>query len=97
MEQREKRDRKWLNASPNSPKNKVEYDITNKGLKKESFNFGKVPFGSHSKQQALFASRVTHDVPLLVSPGPGQYGSAMSPRDDSIVLGRQLSPGYSFS
>ena len=54
MEQREKRDRKWLNASPNSPKNKVEYDITNKGVKKESFNFGTVPFGSHSKQQALF-------------------------------------------
>ena len=54
MEQREKRDQRWLNASPNSPKNKVEYDISNKGVKKESFNFGKVPFGSYSKQQSLY-------------------------------------------
>jgi len=51
MEKREKRDTaKWLNATPNGPKQNASYDISNQGIKKESFNYGSVPFGSHSKQ-----------------------------------------------
>ena len=30
-------------------------------------------------------------------PGPGSYGAALSPRDDNQVMGRKLSPGYSFA
>ena len=36
-------------------------------------------------------------MPGLLSPGPGSYGNAISLRDDSKVMGRKLSPGYSFS
>ena len=50
MDKREKRDSGWLNAAPYGPKKTANYDISNQGLKKESFNYGKVPFGSHSKQ-----------------------------------------------
>ena len=98
MEKREKRDTtQWLNASPNSPKPTANYDTSNQKIKKESFNYGQVPFGSHSKQQFLYQTRVTHNMPEVLSPGPGSYGNAISPRDDSQVMGRKLSPGYSFS
>ena len=36
-------------------------------------------------------------MPELAGPGPGSYGAAISPRDDKEVMGRKLSPGYSFS
>ena len=36
-------------------------------------------------------------MPEVLSPGPGSYGNAISPRDDSQVMGRKLSPGFSFS
>ena len=98
METREKRDTQWLNASPNAPKPTANYDTWNQKIKKESFNYGQVPFGSHSKQQFLYQTRVTHDLPGVVGgPGPGSYGNAISPRDDAKVMGRKLSPGYSFS
>ena len=50
METREKRDTKhWLNASPNAPNPTANYDTLNQKIKKESFNYGQVPFGSHAK------------------------------------------------
>ena len=73
MEKREKRNAQWLNASPNGPKPTANYDVSNRAIKKESFNYGAVPFGSISKQQLLYQSRVTHDH-QVGSPGPGQYG-----------------------
>lgn len=83
MEKREIRDTaKWLNISPHGPKKDPNYDVSNQGVKKESFNYGAVPFGSHAKQQFLYQSRVTHNLPQLGSPGPGSYGTALSPRDD---------------
>ena len=54
METREKRSGQWLNASPSGPKATVDYDTSNNKIKKESFNYGSVPFGSHSKQQFLY-------------------------------------------
>lgn len=61
MEKREQRNTtNWLNASPNGPKPGVNYNLSNSKIKKESFNYGAVPFGSHSKQQFLYQSRVTH-------------------------------------
>ena len=98
MEKKEKRDTtKWLNATPFSPQTKNNYETFNANIKKESFNYGKVPFGSHSKQQFLYQTRVTHDLPSIGGPGPGSYGTALSPRDDAKVMGRRLSPGYSIS
>ena len=98
MEKRERRDTtRWLNNAPHGPKKDVNYDISNHGVKKESFNYGAVPFGSHSKQQFLYQARVTHDLPIAGGPGPGSYGTALSPRDDVRVMGRKLSPGFSFS
>ena len=64
MEKREKRNTtEWLNAAPHGPKKHINYDISNQGIKKESFNYGVVPFGSHSKQQFLYQSRMTHTLP----------------------------------
>ena len=97
MENREKRSARWLNASPNGPKPTANYDTMNQGVKKESFNYGQVPFGSHSKQQFIYQTRVTHQLPEVGAPGPGSYGKAISPHEDPKVLGRKLSPGYSFS
>ena len=55
MEKKEIRDTtKWLNATPFGPQNKYNYETFNANIKKESFNYGKVPFGSHSKQQFLY-------------------------------------------
>ena len=55
MEKREVRNTsKWLNTSPNGPKATANYDTSNHNIKKESFNYGVVPFGSHSKQQFLY-------------------------------------------
>ena len=71
MEARQVRDTKWLNATPSGPKATVNYDIQNANIKKESFNYGQVPFGSHSKQQFLYQSRLTHDLTSAGSPGPG--------------------------
>ena len=50
MEKREHRNIKWLNASPYGPKPTANYETSNSKVKKESFNYGVVPFGSHSKQ-----------------------------------------------
>ena len=98
MEKRENRDTaKWTNISPHGPKKDVNYDTSNLNIKKESFNYGSVPFGSHSKQQFLYQSRVTHNLPTAGMPGPGSYGTAISPRDDIKAMGRKLSPGFSFS
>lgn len=98
MEKREVRNTmKWLNASPNGPKPGANYDTFNQNIKKESFNYGVVPFGSHSKQQFIYQARVTHDIPSLGMPGPGSYGTAISPKDDQKLLGgHKLSPGHSF-
>lgn len=50
MERREKRNTAgWLNIATQGPKKDVNYDVTNQGIKKESFNYGTVPFGSHAK------------------------------------------------
>ena len=97
METRQKRTQDWLNASPNGPKADADYETSNNKIKKESFNYGQVPFGSHSKQQFLYQTRVTHNLPTIGAPGPGAYGTSISPRDDQQVLGRKLSPGFSFS
>ena len=57
-----------------------------------------MPFGSHTKQQLLYQARDTHNLPITGgNPGPGAYGAALSPRDDAKVMGRKISPGYSFS
>ena len=72
----------WLNATPHGPKGAASYDTSNSKIKKESFNYGVVPFGSHSKQQFLYQTRVTHDMHTLGQPGPGQYGNQLSPRDE---------------
>ena len=40
---------------------------------------------------------MTHELPQIGCPGPGSYGVAQSPRDDGKVVGKKLSPGYSFS
>lgn len=51
----------------------ADYDLQ-KYQKKESFNTGVVPFGSASKQQSLYKSRVTQLSPTnLNTPGPGSY------------------------
>jgi len=54
MEKREKRTSDWLNVSPNGPKPTANYETSHSKVKKESFNYGAVPFGSHSKQQFLY-------------------------------------------
>ena len=86
MENQSKRDTTmWLNASPHVGKaiGPAKYETGSIG-KKESFNIGGIAFGSHSKKQLFTGARVTHEkveLGIVGSPGPGQYGSGISPRD----------------
>ena len=50
MESQSKRDNSWLNATPHvgSYVGPAKYETAHVGLK-ESFNYGKVPFGSATK------------------------------------------------
>jgi hypothetical protein len=55
---------------------------------KESFNYGSVPFGSHSNQQFLYQSRLVHNINS--NPGPGQYGPSTTTGTRNLVAGKAV-------
>ena len=61
----------------------AEYDA-GKYSPKESFNYGSVPFGSHTNQQFLYQSRQMQMHPSNETPGPGAYGRSLSPKDPGV-------------
>ena len=94
MESKEKRGNEWLKASAHPNVGPAQYNSDYK--KKESFNYGTVPFGSHSKQQFLYKVRQCHDVENLF-PGPGQYEPATEKTVTVPKHRKNLSPGATFS
>ena len=67
MENRSKRKDQWIEIS-GTLIGPGTYNVSN--LKsKESFNYGSVPFGSHSNHQQLSKTRIIHQINQ--NPGPG--------------------------
>lgn len=77
MENRSQRNNVWIDSAkvPVGPGN---YNVADFKLK-ESFNYGSVPFGSHSKLQPLGSTRMLHQI--NTNPGPGDYGPPVTIRN----------------